>query len=65
MARTRRGIIDEVFTYDELYIDAGGPPPPEEDFVEMAASIHSAVVPFSSITVWGRGLVTFGPPTPQ
>lgn len=62
MARVRRGVIDLITSYDELYID-GEIPPAEEDYYEIFAPINSALLPYTTITVWGRGLVSFGPPT--
>ena len=65
MTRTRRGSIDMLSGYELLTV--GGPDPipyAALDYVEIPVSVHySSVLGFDVMTVWGMGLVSFGPAT--
>ena len=59
MARTRRGTIDELGGYT-IYDPVPGALP-QDDYFELDVSTgHPS---YSSITVWGVGLISFGSPT--
>ena len=63
MPRTRVIGIDQLGGYAELRDTTGLPP--EEDYIEIAIPNPSGEFPYSVMTVWGTGLISFGPATPQ
>ncbi len=58
MARTKRGVIDNLGGYTIL--DSTGDPPELDYYEEYYNSGNPAYV---SITIWGLGFISFGPPT--
>ena len=58
MARTKRGVIDNLAGYTIL--DSTGDLPQFDYYEEYFNSGNPA---YTSITIWGRGFISFGPPT--
>ncbi len=71
MPRSRSIVIDDEQGWiirEELVLDPASPTPPEQDYFVVQTGFPvwtSATTSYSQVVIWGVGLVSFGPVTPE
>ena len=71
MGRTRQVVVDQDNSWtirEELTWDPSSPVAPQDDYIVVQTGFpvySSAQSSYSQIVIWGVGLVSFGPITPE